>query len=104
MSKRKLLIVRGHSAPHLAVTEPPRVAQVVAAGMRGADGTSAATYQHNQASPADTWVINHNMGYRPSISIFSMGGMQMLANVQHVSENQARVYFDNPTAGYAVCS
>lgn len=98
------LVAAGEQGPRLVIAGRPRARQVVSAGMRGADGAGSSAYQHTQASPSDNWIINHNLGYRPAVSIYTPGGMLMLANVQHISENQARAYFDNPTAGYAVCS
>jgi hypothetical protein len=52
----------------------------------------------------DVWVVNHNLGYRPSVNALSVGGVAMLAEVVHASANQALVYFDSPTSGLAVCS
>lgn len=48
--------------------------------------------------------MNHNFGSRPLVSVFSMGGREMWAEVVHASDNQALIYFDAPTAGYAICT
>ena len=50
------------------------------------------------------WVINHNLNRRPLIGVFSVGGIEMMAEVIHISANQVQVIFDNPVAGYAICS
>jgi hypothetical protein len=77
-------------------------------GPAGADatggGTGATFFTHNQPTPLDVWVVNHNLGYRPSVNALSVGGVAMLAEVVHASANQALVYFDSPTSGLAVCS
>lgn len=73
-------------------------------GPPGPSGAAASSYQHNQPSPVDTWIINHNLGFRPCTIPYSVGGMMMWANVQHFSDNQVRIYFDGPVSGYAVCS
>jgi hypothetical protein len=69
----------------------------------GADGVSA-QYVHEQPVAAARWLVNHNMGIFPSIRAYSIGGREMLAEIVHTSANQAYIYFDDPTAGFAVCS
>lgn len=61
-------------------------------------------YVHPQTVEAAAWVINHNLGFRPCVRAYSAGGREMLAEVVHTSLNQSYVYFDDPTAGTAVCS
>lgn len=77
-------------------------------GPPGKDGTgsggAAQRYEHVQSIAADTWTVNHNLGVRPHITIQSVGGVLMLAEVIHTSANQALVYFDQPQAGLATCS
>lgn len=86
------------------ITTPaaPRVS-VVQAGPKGADGSSAAAHVHTQSVAADTWIINHNLGYEPVVQIISVGGVEMEANIVHMSTNQTRVYFAAAQAGRARC-
>ncbi|MDP3848630.1 MAG: hypothetical protein Q8R10_19600 [Pseudomonas sp.] len=87
------------------VVEPQQApAVLVAVGEQGPAGASAAAYQHDQPSPMAVWVINHNLGYRPTVSVYTVGGVQMLAQIIHVSINQTMAVFDLPTSGYAACS
>lgn len=67
-------------------------------------GAPGGTFEHVQSPAADEWIVNHNLGYRPNIAVLTVGGAQVVAQVLHISNNQARVYFDNPMAGTAVCS
>lgn len=48
------------------------------------------------------WIINHNLGYQPPITILSPGGVEVGADVRHITTNQSRVYFNNPYAGRAL--
>ena len=73
-------------------------------GPPGPSGAASSSYEHPQLSASDTWIINHNLGFKPSTTAYSVGGMLMWANVQHFSNNQVRIYFDGPVSGYAVCS
>lgn len=60
------------------------------------------TDKFTQLSPLATWVINHNLGYRPHVSVYSVGGVLMLVEVLHASDDQVQILFDSPTAGYAI--
>lgn len=74
----------------------------VGQGPAGASGVAIPPIEF--LTPISVWVINHNLGRRPLVSVFSIGGVEMMAEIIHISINQAQVIFDNPTAGYAVCS
>lgn len=64
------------------------------------DGGSTPTYTHNQTSPATSWTVNHNFGYRPSgISVISVGGQVVNADITHTSVNQFIVSFSMPYSG-----
>lgn len=60
-----------------------------------------AKHIHNQSSPSDSWNINHNLGFKPSVQVYSSGSQLVFANVLHLSNNQTMIYFDTPIAGYA---
>ncbi len=64
----------------------------------------ALKYTHVQSTLASTWVVNHNLGAKPIVSVLSVGGLQMLAEVIHISANQLQVIFDTPVAGSVICS
>lgn len=70
-------------------------------GDKGDPGAAGSGYDFVQASPASEWIINHNLGFNPNVQVFSVGGLMMLADVQHFSLNQTRVYHVTPTAGKA---
>ena len=74
----------------------------VGQGPAGVSGASAPPFVFN--TPQTNWVINHNLGRRPLVGVFSVGGVEMWAEIVQVSLNQLIVYFDSPTAGYAICS
>ncbi len=103
MSDLKLTIV---TPPALKLTvQPPPVIKstlTVGQGPAGPSGASAPPFVF--ASAQDTWVINHNMLRRPLVGVFSVGGVEMWGEIIHASLNQVNVYFDNPVAGYAICS
>lgn len=60
-------------------------------------------FDFTQASPSAEWVVNHNLGFRPSCSVLTPGGVEMLAGVSHVSDVQLRVRFSSPQVGSVRC-
>lgn len=72
----------------------------VGGGVRGPAGT-AAGFNFTQASPANEWIMNHNLGYKPAIDLFTVGGVQFVAEIVHIDDNQARAYLITPLAGSA---
>lgn len=89
----------------LIVTEPVQTVLVDIAvgpqGPQGEPGQSATIYQHTQSSAASTWTIAHNLGSRPVVQSFNVGGIEILGSVQHLSDNVLVVEFVTPQAGYA---
>ena len=72
-------------------------------GIQGLPGTAAASFLFIQSSPALIWIINHNLGVRPSVELRTMGGAVIDADIVHISVNQVQVYFLTPFAGEARC-
>lgn len=72
-----------------------------APGPQGPPGPSGAGYVHSQVSPLSTWTINHNLGIKPVVEAFTVGGLLMFAEVLHTSFNQTIISFNTPTAGFA---
>lgn len=80
-----------------------RVITVGIPGPAGGGGGGGTIFEHVQNSAAATWIINHNLGYFPDIHVYTLGGSEIIAEVQHVSPNQARVYLAAPMTGRARC-
>lgn len=78
--------------------------RVVTVGIPGPPGTSGsgAAYTHTQSSAAVEWIVNHNLGKYPMVSVLSVGLREMDADVQHVSVNQTRIRFATPMSGLAM--
>ena len=73
-------------------------------GPPGPQGLGGEYHRHEQGTPSDLWVVNHNFGKRPVVGVFDTGGREVWAEVIHVSDNQVLIYFDGPLAGYAICT
>lgn len=54
-------------------------------------------------SESSSWVVNHNLGRKPIVTLLTVGGVEMIAEVIHTNTNQLTVYFASPIAGKARC-
>lgn len=64
-------------------------------------GAGSASFIHTQGSAATSWTVNHNLGFRPAVEVFSVGGAEIDAEVLHTSPNQTVISFNAATAGSA---
>lgn len=60
-----------------------------------------ASYVHSQTSAAATWIINHNLGFKPSVELFNAGYQEIDADIVHTSDNQVRVTLTVAITGFA---
>jgi hypothetical protein len=77
------------------------VVTVTTAGPQGPGGGAGAAYVHTQASPATTWTINHNLGFRPSVELLDSGSQEIDGAIAHPSVNQTVVTLNPASAGLA---
>lgn len=62
---------------------------------------TTAAFVFTQSTPASTWTIAHNLGFRPSVELISSAGQEIDADVTHTSANVCVVTFNQPVAGLA---
>jgi len=71
-------------------------------GPAGQSGAAGGRYEHTQASPLAVWTVNHNLGFKPvAVAVISPGGLEVNAQVQHISVNQLTITFAAPYSGSA---
>lgn len=71
-------------------------------GKDGGGGGATSTYQHTQSVAAASWNVNHNLGRWPSaVTVLSSGGVEVEADVIHLSINQLTINFSAAFAGLA---
>jgi len=58
-------------------------------------------YTHEQTLPANEWLINHNLGKYPVVTIADYEGFVQVGTIQYLSLNQVRVTFENEVSGFA---
>ncbi len=71
-------------------------------GPEGPPGSGAdTTYTHNQGVPSPTWVITHNLGRFPSVSVVDSAGTVQIGDIIYDTANQVTVSFTASFAGKA---
>lgn len=74
-------------------------------GDDGQPGTPGGTqFLLNQVAPAATWLVAHNLGYFPHITILDSSGEVVLTDIHHADVNNAVLTFSSPTTGKAIAS
>ncbi len=84
----------------------PRYALKVrpAATINTSPSSVVSRYEHVQSAASSTWLINHNLGRRPQVEVFSPGWVQVEADVVNLNDNQTQVNFNTPQTGQAILS
>lgn len=64
-------------------------------------GSEASTYTYTQEMPSDIWMIRHNLGRMPSVSVVDSAGSVVYGNVDYIDSNSVRVTFSGEFSGKA---
>lgn len=64
-------------------------------------GGNTRRHVHTQAFATDTWVINHTLGGKPSVSVVDSADTVVVGEVTYNSNSQVTVEFTVPFSGYA---
>ena len=59
------------------------------------------TYRYEQIQPSGVWVINHNLGRYPSVTVVDSAGTVVIGDITYNSKNQITITFRGAFAGYA---
>ena len=67
----------------------------------GGNAPEAQSYTHEQTTPSDGWVINHNLGYNPFVRVFIGNEEVTPDSIIHNSITQTVIQFSTPKVGVA---
>lgn len=70
-------------------------------GSSGGGGGAAETYEHSQSTPSSMWMIQHNLGRYPSVTVVDSGGTVVEGDIQYIDQNNLKVTFSAPFGGKA---
>lgn len=59
------------------------------------------TYIHEQTLESDEWIIDHNTGHYPCVTLVDTDNIVMDGTVQYLSLNRVKVTFTQPVKGFA---
>lgn len=59
------------------------------------------TFVFEQGIVSNEWIIEHNLGKRPSIQLVDSSGREFEAVKDYISDNQVIIRLDSATSGYA---
>ena len=70
-------------------------------GDKGDPGLSGASLIHEQSVADTVWVIRHDLGRYPSITVVDSSGEEVEGGIKYDSSNQITLTFSAPFGGYA---
>ena len=70
----------------------------------GGGGTGGVGYVHNQGVAAASWVIVHNLGYFPNVTVEDSTGVTIEGEIVHNTANQLTLTFSGSFSGVAYLS
>ena len=97
------VIVEHETITTLVLGDEPSVTIVEVPGLQGPPGPpgDAFTAVFAQSSPTTVWLLEHNLGRFPAISLVDTANDQIIGDVSYLDANVARVTFAAPTSGKA---
>lgn len=60
-----------------------------------------ARYVHFQGTPSALWVVNHNLGWKPSVTVVDMSQNVVMGDVNYIDDKTLDVTFSAEFSGYA---
>lgn len=111
------VIARGDNVTRV-VKRDENVTRVVARAIPGRDGAVTGSlpwssitgkpttfpgdgYTHTQSVPDTTWLVTHNLGRFPSVTVIDSAGTQVVGDTIHVSNMVVRLEFSAAFSGSA---
>lgn len=61
-------------------------------------------YHHRQNTTSDTWVINHNLGFYPNVTVADSGGTIVEGEIAYTNRNSLTATFSAAFSGNAYLS
>jgi hypothetical protein len=70
-------------------------------GPTGPPGAAGTLYTHVQSGLSSSWLVVHNLGSFPSVTVVDTGGTEVIPNLHYDNSNQITLTFAAPTSGTA---
>lgn len=59
------------------------------------------SYTHSQNASSNEWLIQHNLGKYPSVTVVDSGENVVIGEVTYLDENNLKIEFQGPFVGKA---
>lgn len=59
-------------------------------------------YIYDQAMPASTWIVTHNMGKFPSVQVIDTANTEVEGSIEYINNNVLQIHFKNAFSGKAI--
>lgn len=94
-------VVTQEPTERVVVATPPAQRVLVAApGPQGPPGESGTSYSHEQTVPAATWILRHDMGRTPGVTLV-VDGRVVFTDIAYPDLNTVTITWPVPTVGRA---
>ena len=70
-------------------------------GPQGIPGTNGGSFEYSTVAPSDTWVITHNLGKNPSVTVVDSANTVVIGNIEYLSDNELVITFAGAFSGSA---
>lgn len=78
--------------------------RILVANTDGGGGSGANSYVYNQSADSDTWIINHNLGYNPNVTVQDSAGTTVIGEIEYNTINKLTLKFSTAFSGTAYLS
>jgi hypothetical protein len=85
----------------IQIPSPIEFVEVQVRGIQGPSGDAANSVNWQQTTPSLIWTIAHNLGFYPSVEIYSDGGLRLYGQVHNLSLNLLNITFNTAVSGTA---
>lgn len=73
-------------------------------GPTGPAGPSGTYFLFEQQTDSASWVVNHNLGYRPAVTVQDYGKITIEGDINYINANSLNITFSQAISGYAYLS
>lgn len=70
----------------------------------GGPGTQALAYTHTQGTSLAVWVVTHNLGWHPNVTVQDSGGSIVEGEIAYTNTNSLTITFTGAFSGKAYLS
>ena len=67
-------------------------------------GSSSTGYTHIQSEAASVWLVQHDLGKKPSITVVDSADSVVYGEIQYIDENRVLITFASAFKGKAYCN